>query len=106
MRYKCNIRSSKETSVSRVALFMFVMMVFSQSLSLVHDLSHHEHEESEFCVVLNAIGSNEIIVTPQSSPRLFFHRQTKGISVHYLRVDDKYFYNSHRSRAPPLLSFA
>lgn len=71
-----------------------------QSISIAHDLSHHEHEASEVCEVLNAFGANKDIA-PLDTVSLFDFNSNTHSNVVYSPPIDRSFIYIQRSRSPP-----
>jgi len=86
--------------MSLVILCAFLCMVSTQSLSLAHEFTHTEHEPTEFCEILNAIGANKDCTSSQST-LLFPPPNQNHSSIWFVPTTKAIVVLNQRSRAPP-----
>lgn len=90
----------KTVSASFLARLAFVFLVSTQSISLAHEISHHQHEASEVCDVLNVFSVNNVIV-PTEPINLRSFNSTSWDNTDYSFFVDRAFIFVQRSRSPP-----
>jgi len=92
---------SKNVPASFTMFCAFLLLISTQSLSLAHDPSHNNHDETELCEILNTAGNNGDWINSESHLPL-------GSGSHHLpavwfvSIIDGTVVLDQRSRAPPL----
>ena len=92
------------STASFISLCALTIFLFTQSLSLAHDLTHLDHEETDYCQLLEAFNS-EAVLSLAFSPKI----STLG-QINFALLTPTFFEAKiilhQRSRAPPELIFS
>lgn len=100
MGYKLSRYLSKSIGTS-LLMYVFVCLVFTHSLILAHDPTHHGHEETDICNVLTLFSGNTDCIVADSTSLLLLFEQIQIPNRSLYTVDSSVILY-HRSRAPPL----
>jgi len=88
------------STASFISLCALAILLYTQSLSLAHDLSHLNHEETEYCQLFKAFNSNKAIPPLVFSPNITTHAQINFALLTPTFFEAKIVLHQ-RSRAPP-----
>ena len=87
-----------------ISLCALTIFLFTQSLSLAHDLTHLDHKETDYCQLLEAFNS-EAVLSLAFAPKI----STLG-QINFALLTPTFFEAKiivhQRSRAPPELIFS
>jgi len=96
---KSLLTNTRAASITALCVFM----VATTSLGLAHDLTHSEHEQTEFCEALNSFGSNKAVILFEAISEFLLHSQIDFDTSPPFLVNTTVIFNQ-RSRAPPRAS--
>ncbi len=96
---KSLLTNTRAASIAALCVFMVATM----SLGLAHDLTHSEHEQTEFCEALNSFGSNKAVILFEAISEFPLHSQIDFDTSPPFLVNTTVIFNQ-RSRAPPRAS--